>query len=60
MILVAKNPNALCPVCGVRDAAELAFSTRFKIGQTFQVLMVAVAGPASTVHCTSTFGPRPW
>ena len=42
MILVEKNPSALCAVFDVTDAVEPAFSTRVKMGQSSQVLAVAV------------------
>ena len=42
MILVEKNPSALCAVFDVTDAVEAAFSTRVKMGQSSQVLAVAV------------------
>ena len=44
MILVEKNPSALCAVFDVTDAVEAAFSTRVKMGQSSQVLAVAVMG----------------
>lgn len=44
MILVEKNPSALCAVFDVTDAVEPAFSTRVKMGQSSQVLAVAVMG----------------
>jgi sulfur-oxidizing protein SoxY len=42
MILVEKNPNLLCAMFDVSDAIEANFSTRVKMGQSSQVLAVAV------------------
>ena len=44
LILVEKNPSALCAVFDVSDAVEPAFSTRVKMGQSSNVLAVAVMG----------------
>ena len=42
LILVEKNPSMLCAVFDVTDAVEPAFSTRVKMGQSSNVLAVAV------------------
>ena len=42
LILVEKNPSALCAIFDVSDSVEPAFATRVKMGQSSNVLAVAV------------------
>ena len=42
MILVEKNPSMLCALFDVTDAVDANFSTRVKMGQSSQVMAVAV------------------
>jgi sulfur-oxidizing protein SoxY len=42
MILVEKNPSMLCAMFEVSDAVEPSFSTRVKMGQSSNVMAVAV------------------
>ena len=42
MILVEKNPSMLCALFDVSDAVDANFSTRVKMGQSSQVMAVAV------------------
>ena len=44
MILVEKNPSMLCARFDVSDSVEAAFSTRVKMGQSSNVIAVAVMG----------------
>ena len=44
LILVEKNPSMLCAMFDVTDAVEANFSTRVKMGQSSQVMAVAVMG----------------
>jgi sulfur-oxidizing protein SoxY len=44
MILVEKNPSMLCALFDVSDSVEAAFSTRVKMGQSSNVMAVAVMG----------------
>lgn len=44
LILVEKNPAMLCAIFDVSDAVEPAFSTRVKMGQSSNVMAVAVMG----------------
>jgi len=44
LLLVEKNPNALAAVFDVTDAVETNFSTRVKMGQTSNVIAVAMMG----------------
>ena len=44
LLLVEKNPNALCAVFDVSDAVDASFSTRVKMGQSSNVMAVAVMG----------------
>jgi len=44
LVLVEKNPSALCAVFDVSDAVEASFSTRVKMGQSSQVMAVALMG----------------
>ena len=44
LILVEKNPSMLCAMFDVTDAVEASFSTRVKMGQSSQVMAVAVMG----------------
>jgi sulfur-oxidizing protein SoxY len=42
MVLVEKNPSMLCAMFDVSDAVDANFSTRVKMGQSSQVMAVAV------------------
>lgn len=42
MILVEKNPSMLCAIFDVTDAVEPSFATRVKMGQSSNVIAVAV------------------
>lgn len=42
LILVEKNPSMLCAMFDVSDAVEANFNTRVKMGQSSQVMAVAV------------------
>lgn len=42
LILVEKNPSMLCAIFDITDAVEPSFSTRVKMGQSSNVLAVAV------------------
>jgi len=42
MVLVEKNPSMLCAMFDVSDAVEANFSTRVKMGQSSNVMAVAV------------------
>ena len=44
MILVEKNPNALAAMFDITDAVEANVSTRVKMGQSSNVMAVAVTG----------------
>ena len=44
MILVEKNPSMLCALFDVTDAVEANFATRVKMGQSSNVMAVAVMG----------------
>ncbi len=44
LLLVEKNPSALCAVFDVSDAVDANFSTRVKMGQSSNVMAVAVMG----------------
>ncbi len=44
MILVEKNPSMLCAIFDVSDSVDAAFSTRVKMGQSSNVMAVAVMG----------------
>jgi sulfur-oxidizing protein SoxY len=44
LVLVEKNPSALCAVFDVSDAIEANFSTRVKMGQSSNVYAVAMMG----------------
>ena len=44
LLLVEKNPNALAAVFEVTDAVETNFNTRVKMGQTSNVVAVAMMG----------------
>ncbi len=50
MLLVEKNPSALCAVFEVSDAVEAAFSTRVKMGQSSNVMAVAVMGDGKVLY----------
>jgi sulfur-oxidizing protein SoxY len=42
--MVEKNPSLMCAMFDVTDAVEAAFSTRVKMGQSSNVMAVAVMG----------------
>jgi len=42
LILVEKNPSLMCALFDVTDAVEPSFSTRVKMGQSSNVLAVAI------------------
>jgi sulfur-oxidizing protein SoxY len=42
LVLVEKNPNVLSAIFEVNDAIDASFSTRVKMGQTSNVVAVAV------------------
>lgn len=42
LLMVEKNPSALCAVFDVTDAVEASFNTRVKMGQSSNVMAVAV------------------
>lgn len=42
LILVEKNPSMLCAIFDVSDAVDANFNTRVKMGQSSQVMAVAV------------------
>ena len=42
LILVEKNPSLMCAMFDVTDAVEAAFSTRVKMGQSSNVMAVAL------------------
>ena len=44
LLLVEKNPSALCAVFDVSDAVDANFSTRVKMGQSSNVFAVAITG----------------
>lgn len=44
LVLVVKNPSPLCAVFEVSDAVEASFSTRVKMGQSSNVLALALMG----------------
>lgn len=44
LLMVEKNPNALCALFDVTDAVDANFSTRVKMGQSSNVMAVAVMG----------------
>ena len=44
LVLVEKNPNSLAAAFDVSDAVEANFSTRVKMGQSSNVMAVAVLG----------------
>ena len=44
LLLVEKNPSALCAVFDVSDAVDANFSTRVKMGQSSDVYAVAITG----------------
>ena len=44
LLLVEKNPSALCAVFDVSDAVDANFSTRVKMGQSSNVIAVALTG----------------
>ena len=50
LLLVEKNPSALCAVFEVSDAVDAAFSTRVKMGQSSNVLAVAVMGDGRVLY----------
>lgn len=44
LILVDKNPSMLCAAFDVSDAIEPAFTTRVKMGQSSNVMVIALMG----------------
>jgi sulfur-oxidizing protein SoxY len=44
LLLVEKNPNALCAVFDVSDSIDASFNTRVKMGQSSNVMAVAIMG----------------
>ena len=50
LVLVEKNPNALCAVFDVSDAVDPSFSTRVKMGQSSHVMAVAVMGDGRVLY----------
>ncbi len=44
LVLVEKNPSMLCAMFEVSEAIDAAFSTRVKMGQSSNVMAVAVMG----------------
>ncbi|MBI5259233.1 MAG: thiosulfate oxidation carrier protein SoxY [Burkholderiales bacterium] len=44
LVLVEKNPSLLCAVFDVSDAVEANFATRVKMGQSSNVMAVAIMG----------------
>jgi sulfur-oxidizing protein SoxY len=44
LILVEKNPSTLCAVFDISDAIEANFNTRVKMGQSSNVMAVALMG----------------
>jgi sulfur-oxidizing protein SoxY len=42
LLMVEKNPSALCAVFDVTDAVEPSFNTRVKMGQSSNVMAVAI------------------
>ncbi|WP_088279881.1 thiosulfate oxidation carrier protein SoxY [Ideonella sp. A 288] len=50
MLFVEKNPSALAALFDVSDAVEPAFSTRVKMGQSSNVMAVAVMGDGKVLY----------
>ena len=50
MILVEKNPNTLSAIFELSDAVEANFSTRVKMGQSSNVMVVAVTADDKLVY----------
>ena len=50
LILVEKNPSALCAVFDVTDSVEPAFATRLKMAQSSNVLAVAVLADGKVLY----------
>ncbi|MBP6898486.1 MAG: thiosulfate oxidation carrier protein SoxY [Burkholderiaceae bacterium] len=50
MILVEKNPSMLCGLFEVSDAVEANFSTRVKMGQSSNVMAVAVMADGKVLY----------
>lgn len=50
MILVEKNPSMLCGIFEVSDAVEANFSTRVKMGQSSNVMAVAVMADGKVLY----------
>ncbi len=50
LILVEKNPSMLCAIFDVTDAVEPYFSTRVKMGQSSNVLAVAVMNDGKVLY----------
>lgn len=52
MILVEKNPSMLCATFDVTDAVEANFSTRVKMGQSSNVMAVALTNDNKVLFAT--------
>jgi sulfur-oxidizing protein SoxY len=50
MILVEKNPSMLCALFDVTDAVEPSFATRVKMGQSSNVMAVAVMNDGKVLY----------
>jgi sulfur-oxidizing protein SoxY len=50
MILVEKNPSMLCALFDVTDAVEASFATRVKMGQSSNVMAVAVMNDGKVLY----------
>ena len=50
LILVEKNPSMLCAIFEVTDSVEAAFAIRVKMGQSSNVLAVAVLGDGRVLY----------
>jgi len=50
LILVEKNPNALAAMFDITDAVEANIATRVKMGQTSNVMAVAVMADGKVLY----------
>lgn len=50
LVLVEKNPNVLAAMFDVTDAVEPSFSTRVKMGQSSNVMAVALMGDGKVLY----------
>ena len=50
LILVEKNPSVLCAIFEVSESVEPAFATRLKMGQSSNVLAVAVLADGKVLY----------